>query len=107
MEAGSGQRLTQLRTVQRIMALIDTMTQAHDKQVIEAFERFVARMPAQGYGTMEFDMSDSRRETLIAGGRNAMEDYFKQPSVRRARGTLNGDKQQSTIADRVARSILF
>jgi hypothetical protein len=39
----------------------------------------VARLPAQGYGSLEFDMSESRRDLLIAGGRQAMRDYFDRP----------------------------
>jgi len=68
-----------LRTVQRIRRLINTSTQAHDKMVIEAFEHLVVRLPAQGYGTTEFDMSDERRETLVAAGRKKMAQYLDSP----------------------------
>ena len=42
------------------------MTGAHDKMVIEEFEHLVVRLPAAGYGTTEFDMSDERRKALLA-----------------------------------------
>jgi hypothetical protein len=50
--------------------------------VIEAFENLVARMPAKGYGTTEFDMTDERRNTLVKAGRKAMYNYFtyEQPA---------------------------
>jgi predicted acylesterase/phospholipase RssA len=58
----------ELKTVQRFKRLIDTMTGAHDKMVIEEFEHLVVRLPAAGYGTTEFDMSDERRNALVAAG---------------------------------------
>ncbi len=61
----------------RLVDLVDTATQAHDKMVIEAFEHFVCRLPAKGYRTIEFDMSDERRDLLIAAGRRAMSHYFR------------------------------
>lgn len=71
-----GLSLGQLATVQRIQRLVDTATQAHDKMVIEAFDYLVCRLPAKGYGTTEFDMSDERREALVAAGRRAAAAYF-------------------------------
>jgi predicted acylesterase/phospholipase RssA len=66
----------QLNTVTRLKNLINTMTQAHDKSVIEASQRFVVRLPAKTYGTIEFGMTDQRREALIAAGRDATAKYF-------------------------------
>lgn len=68
-----------LWTVQRISRLINTMTQAHDKMVIEAFENLVVRLPASGYGTIEFAMSDARRAALIAAGRAETQRFFDRP----------------------------
>lgn len=73
---GGGLSLGQLATVQRIQRLVDTATQAHDKMVIEAFDYVVCRLPAKGYGTTEFDMSEERREALVAAGRRAAATYF-------------------------------
>jgi NTE family protein len=67
---------SKLQTVQRVMKLINTMTQAHDKKVIEAYEHLVVRLPAKGYGTIEFGMSESRRNALVAAGRAATAAYF-------------------------------
>ena len=57
--------------------MVDTATQAHDKMVIDAFEHFVCRLPAWGYNTTEFDMSDTRRDALIAAGQRALDNYFR------------------------------
>lgn len=65
-----------LNTVKRVLKLIDTMTQAHDKLVIDAYKEMVIRLPARGYGTTEFDMEDDKRERLISAGQNRMKDYL-------------------------------
>ncbi len=52
----------ELQTVQRLLRLVNMMTTAHDKMVIDEFSHLVVRLPAGGYGTTEFDMSDARRE---------------------------------------------
>jgi len=70
--------LGSLQTVQRLMNLVNTMMQAHDKMVIDAFSRSVLRLPAQGYGTTEFDMTDERREMLVKAGRDMMQRYLAE-----------------------------
>ena len=75
-EVATGFSFGSLQPVQRILGLINTMSQAHDKMVIEAFARFVIRLPAQGYGTTEFDMSVERREALVAAGQQTAQAYF-------------------------------
>jgi len=68
--------LGRLKTIARIRRLIDTMTTAHDKEIIESLSEIVVRLPARGYGTTEFDMSDRRRASLVAAGREAMRSHF-------------------------------
>jgi predicted acylesterase/phospholipase RssA len=110
-----------LKTVQRFKRLIDTMTGAHDKMVIEEYENLVVRLPAVGYGTTEFDMSDERRNALVAAGRNAMGSYLDshpaektgQPRSTRAKDIKVGErgkadrgaKRTETSADRISRRI--
>jgi len=74
-----GLNLAHLRAVQRLTRMVNTMTSARDKMVIEAFEPMVARLPAKGYGTLEFDMTDARREALIECGRSALRAWFDRP----------------------------
>ena len=61
-----------LRTVQRVSRIIDTMTQSQDNSIIQRHEHEICRLPAKGYGTTEFDMTDLRLRALIEAGRNAM-----------------------------------
>jgi predicted acylesterase/phospholipase RssA len=113
----------ELRTVQRIQRLVNTMTGAHDKMVIEEYEHLVVRLPAGGYGTTEFDMSDERRNSLVAAGRNAMKVYLDAhpaPKALPARGAkakgakaaprgakgAKGPKSVKTAADRIAKRLL-
>jgi predicted acylesterase/phospholipase RssA len=98
----------QLRTARRIMRLINTVTQAHDKMVIEAFEQYVVRLPARDYGTTEFDMSDERREALITAGHKKTHQYFEVQSgkVTTLAEDLSGRLDLAAYADRIATRIL-
>ncbi len=70
------QHTKRLRTIQRIKRLVDTMTDSFDQRVIDTHGREVCRLPAGGYGTTEFDMSEQRMTALIEAGRTAMEAFF-------------------------------
>jgi predicted acylesterase/phospholipase RssA len=100
--------LGSLRTVQRVMHLINTMMQAHDKMVIEAFENLVVRLPAQGYGTTEFDMSDEKRALLVTAGEQAMAAYLAQEGAvpKGITPRLPRADAAARIADRIAARIL-
>jgi predicted acylesterase/phospholipase RssA len=99
----------ELKTVQRFKRLIDTMTGAHDKMVIEEFEHLVVRLPAAGYGTTEFDMSDERRDALVAAGERAVGAYFDHPPapqpIPRGMEDVASEKVKKA-ADRMAAKIL-
>ncbi len=77
LERGMLHNVRRLKTVQRISRLIDTMTDAHDRQIMEAHEAEICRLPAKGYGTTEFDMSDARLTALLEAGRKAMRKHFQ------------------------------
>jgi len=68
-----------LRTIQRITRLVDTMTCSFDQRIIDTHGRKVCRLPAGGYGTTEFDMSEQRMTALIEAGRVAMSKFFETP----------------------------
>lgn len=59
------------RLVGRVEALIEAMMGAGDNREIAAHGAAVCRLPVQGYGTTEFDMSEARTQALIAAGRAA------------------------------------
>ena len=105
---GTLSALGSLRTVRRIRSLIDTMTLAHDKEVIEAFQHIVVRCPAKDYGTTEFDMSDERRMALVNAGRVTMQQFMDNPPQPRGGGLelLEAIKAANEIADRIAIGIL-
>jgi len=103
--------LGDLHTVQRISNLVNTTLSARDKNVIEAFEKLVVRLPAKGYGTTEFDMTDERRELLVDAGRSVMEAYLEQavPSefeVSFGVGASEDELQAQHTADKTALKML-
>ena len=106
-EAG-GPDLGSLRAVARVKNLLNTVTQAHDKSVIEAFERFVVRLPARTYGTVEFGMSAARREALVQAGRSTMADYSNRLEAAAAAGPSFAvdTAELEPVADRVAAKLL-
>ena len=63
-------------TVERIRRLVDTVTNTHDAPAIRAHADEICRLPAKGYGTTEFDMSEERLDALIQAGKKAMEKYL-------------------------------
>lgn len=102
----SGFNFGQLRTVKRLRGLVDTMTQAHDNAVIEEFARLVVRLPARGYGTVEFDMSDDRRNALVRAGRKAMADYLDRIEAAPPSFDMAEQARTAEMADTIATRIL-
>lgn len=103
----------QLKTLQRISKLINTLTQAHDKMVMDQYDQFVVHLPAKGYETTEFDMTEARRQALVTAGRNTAIQYFQTHPVLPASGLgLDGDMASlfppdfTAKADRVATNLL-
>jgi predicted acylesterase/phospholipase RssA len=97
-----------LRTITRVKNLLNTVTQAHDKSVIEAFERFVVRLPARTYGTIEFGMSAERREALMRAGQATTAGYFNRLEAAAAAGpsfAVDAAEVEPT-ADRIAAKLL-
>ncbi len=66
----------QHRVTQRLQRLVNTVVNARDKMVVDAFDELVVHLPAGGIGTTEFDMSDARRDALLAAGAGAMNAYL-------------------------------
>jgi hypothetical protein len=93
----------QLRTVQRIMRLVNTVTTAHDKMVMDEFRHLVVKLPAGGYGTTEFDLNDAERNALVESGRRAMTDYFNKQ--RQEATPVDGEETEAEKARRVADEI--
>lgn len=63
-------------TVDRIRRLVNAITNTYDAPAIRAHAEEICRLPAKGYGTTEFDMSEERLDALIQAGKKAMEEYL-------------------------------
>lgn len=100
-----GFSLPAIKAVTRISRMVATMTGARDRMVMEAFADLFVRLPAQGYGTLEFEMSDARRDGLLAAGREAMRAWFERPQL--SDSTVQpGTLFRTDYADRAARALL-
>lgn len=75
-----------LTVIKRLSQLANTATCAHDNMAKAIFAANVVRLPAGGYGTTQFDMTDAEREALIAAGRKAMRDFLATQTVLEAEG---------------------
>lgn len=65
-------------TIWRVRGMADTVLQAHDSAMLTAYKDLICRLPAKGYGTMEFDMASERMDALIKAGEAAMEAFFQK-----------------------------
>ncbi len=73
------QVLSGLQTVTRVNQLVNTVTQARDKMVIDTFSDLVVHLPAKTYDTTEFDMDPLRRDALLKAGYEAAKNYLTTP----------------------------
>lgn len=73
---GNRQRFD-LKPVERISRLLDTMMGAADTSVLQHYKDKVCAVPAKGFGTLEFDLEGERLGHFLEGGRNAMREHLK------------------------------
>jgi NTE family protein len=108
-EQPSGQKpafsLDELQTVRRLKGLLDTALSAHDKMVEDAYEKIVVHLPAKGYGTTEFNMSDQRRSLLVSAGEKAMAAYLTRANTSEYGLDQVETARMARNADRVAAKI--
>ncbi|HEY7390405.1 MAG TPA: patatin-like phospholipase family protein [Bryobacteraceae bacterium] len=79
--------INDLRVVQRLSRLMDTMMGAQDNAEMREHASEICRLPVQGYGTTEFDMQDAKLHALVEAGRNAMETHLRSRNLGRAAAT--------------------
>jgi predicted acylesterase/phospholipase RssA len=96
--------LAEFALVTRIGRLIDTATTAHDKRVVEEHPGIIVRLPARGYGTTEFDMSEARRNALVEAARVSMREWLRT-APRTTVGFGFGPGAPPTVASRRADAI--
>jgi predicted acylesterase/phospholipase RssA len=68
--------------VDRVSRLINTTIRSRDNLEIRLHPHNVCHLPAGGYDTMEFNMSDKRIELLVAAGQMAMESFLDKRAAR-------------------------
>jgi len=71
-EAAKQRKFPELRTVERTSRLVDTMRRASDNSMILKYENDICRVPAKGFGTLEFDMKGARLDDFLGAARQAM-----------------------------------
>ena len=69
-------RISRFKVIQRLSRITDTLTRARDTEDIRLLDRFVCRLPAKGYGTLEFDMHGDRLGHFLQSGRDAMTKHL-------------------------------
>ena len=62
----------------RIQGMAETVLGAHDKSVMDAYQQMVCRLPAKGYGVLEFDLTAERMEPILQAGEAALDAHFQK-----------------------------
>jgi predicted acylesterase/phospholipase RssA len=60
----------------RVSGMAETLLSAHDKTIMDAYQNLVCKLPAKGYGVLEFDMPMPRVEAILKAGEETMEAFF-------------------------------
>jgi NTE family protein len=77
----------ELRVVQRLTRLMDTMMGAQDNEEIRQRASEICRLPVQGYGTTEFDMPDAKLHALVEAGQSALQAHLQSCNLSQAAAT--------------------
>jgi predicted acylesterase/phospholipase RssA len=72
---------TSFRAVQRVSRIVDTMLSASDNEMIRRFSSEICRLPAKGYGTLEFGMEGERLQSLLTAARTAMNEHLRSRGI--------------------------
>ncbi len=72
---------TSVKAIQRVSRLIDTLTGAADNEMIRRHEDEICRLPAKGYGTLEFGMEGERLDVFLQAARDAMTEHLDRRSL--------------------------
>jgi predicted acylesterase/phospholipase RssA len=85
--------LQEMRVVQRLARLMDTMMGAQDNEEMRQHASEICRLPVKGYGTTEFDMPDARLHALVQGGSSALEAHLQSRNLGRSAGAASSSGQ--------------
>jgi len=64
--------------VLRLQGMAETLLGAHDKSVMDTHQHMVCRLPAKGYGILEFDLTPERMAPILRAGDAAMEAHLQK-----------------------------
>ncbi len=67
----------QLRVIERVARLMDTMMGARDNEDVREHASEICHLPVNGYGTIEFNMSDTKLKALVAAAHDAVVAHLK------------------------------
>jgi predicted acylesterase/phospholipase RssA len=107
--AGLAASLGGLTVARRLSQLANTATCAHDNMAKAVFAANVVRLPAGGYGTTQFDMTDAERNALLNAGRRAMSQFLSTQTVLEGTGgelDLSVSAASQAAANAVAATII-
>jgi len=76
--------LQEMRVVQRLSRLMDTMMGAQDNQEMRQHASEICRLPVKGYGTTEFDMPAAKLGALVDAGRTALVSHIESRNLPRS-----------------------
>jgi predicted acylesterase/phospholipase RssA len=82
--------LQEIRVVQRLSRLMDTMMGAQDNDEMRQHAAEVCRLPVKGYGTTEFDMPDAKLKALVDAGRDSLVAHLKSRNLAEAPAKAGG-----------------
>jgi predicted acylesterase/phospholipase RssA len=97
----------ELQTVRRLVRIAGTAMHAHDKSVMDEYQDLIVRLPAKGYGIIEFDLPAPRLDALLEAGRSALAAYLDRSQAAAVVGEDQPDVMPSSaVIDRRAQEIL-
>lgn len=73
---GDAKLLDELPTLARVQNLAETMMSARNNSVIDQYRAEICRLPAKGYGTLEFGMEGKRLDDFVKAGYEAMKSHL-------------------------------
>jgi len=75
--ADVGNGLPEPKITERTARLMETLTGAWDRDIIEQHRKHICAIGARGFGMLEFGLSPDRLELLLNSGRCAMTEHLK------------------------------
>lgn len=64
------------RSIDRTNRIVNTVTGTWDDAAVQQFKDRICRLPAKGYGVLEFGMEDPRLDPLLEAAKNAMTAFL-------------------------------